>query len=144
MIDLESQKIPNGKTVLIVEDEAVLRDMERMILETRGYNILEAESARKAFEVWEERGDKIDLLLTDIMLPRGISGFELARRLYNRRPQLKIIFTTGRIARDVDLEAIDRMNAHFLQKPYQHTDLVKIVDDALGEPVDEDVTEPAT
>ena len=142
MINTDSERNSGGKTILIVEDEALLRDMERSILQACGYNILEAESARLALEVWEQQSEKIDLLLTDIMLPRGISGFELARRLFNRRPQLKIIFTTGRIARDTNHEMIGRMNARFLQKPYQHGELIKIVSEALGEPVRQDFTEP--
>jgi CheY-like chemotaxis protein len=137
-------KNSESKTVLVVEDESLLREMESSILQGCGYQVLEAESGRKALDVWDAKGDKIDLLLTDVMLPRGISGLELARRLYNRRPRLKIIFTTGHITRESDQEMMGRMRAHFLQKPYQHSDLVRLVHDVLEETERKNVTEPAT
>ena len=137
-------KNSESKTVLVVEDESLLREIESSILQGCGYQVLEAESGRKALDVWDAKGDKIDLLLTDVMLPRGISGLELARRLYNRRPRLKIIFTTGHITRESDQEMMGRMRAHFLQKPYQHSDLVRLVHDVLEETERKDVTEPVT
>lgn len=119
--------------MLIVEDEALLREMECTILQESGYHVLEAESGRSALDVWNAEGDKIDLLLTDVMLPRGISGLELARRLYNRRPRLKIIFTTGRVTREADEQMMGRMKARLLQKPYEHQALIKLVNDTLTE-----------
>jgi DNA-binding NtrC family response regulator len=93
--------------------------------------VLEADSSSKAMDVWNQQGEKIDLLLTDVVLPPGISGMELAKRLRDRQPRLKVIFTTGKIDHQLDDETLERMNARFLQKPYQHTDLVQLVDDAL-------------
>ena len=133
MTETVSKKISEGKTVLIVEDEVLLRELESTILQESGYHVLEAESGRKALDVWDAEGDKIDLLLTDVMLPRGISGLELARRLYNRRPRLKIIFTTGRITREADEKMMGRMKARLLQKPYDHGALVQLVNDAMAE-----------
>lgn len=133
MTEIASKKNSEGKTVLIVEDEALLREMECTILQESGYHVLEAESGRSALDVWNTEGDKIDLLLTDVMLPRGISGLELARRLYNRRPRLKIIFTTGRVTREADEQMMGRMKARLLQKPYEHQALIKLVNDTLTE-----------
>ena len=133
MTEITSNKNLEGKTVLIVEDEVLLRQLESTILQENGCHVLEAESGRKALDVWDAEGHKIDLLLTDVMLPRGISGFELARRLYNRRPRLKIIFTTGRVTRESDTQMMWRMKARFLQKPYEHSALVQLVKDALAE-----------
>jgi DNA-binding NtrC family response regulator len=119
------------ETILVVEDEVLLREIECSILESCGYRVLEADSSSKAMDVWNQQGEKIDLLLTDVVLPPGISGMELAKRLRDRQPRLKVIFTTGKIDHQFDDETLERMNARFLQKPYQHTDLVQLVDDAL-------------
>ena len=134
MIDAKSKTSSDAKTVLVVEDEEVLRNMVRSILEDCGYRVLDAESGDQALELWREQGGKIDLLLTDIVLPRGISGTEVASRLREQHPQLKVAFTTGRAARDLDLKAFEKINARFLQKPYQHDDLIQMVRDALKGP----------
>jgi CheY-like chemotaxis protein len=122
----------NAKTILVVEDERLLRDMVRSILESCAYRVLEAESGGTALELWSAEGEKIDLLLTDIMLSRGMSGMELAKRLLKDKPGLKIIFSTGRILPDQEREAFE--NARFLQKPYQHSDLIKLVNQVLKAP----------
>lgn len=123
----------NGqKTILVVEDEGVLREMERSILESCGYLVLEADSGRKAFDLWTMYGPKIDLLLADIVLPRGITGIQLAKRLLDSQPQLKVIFTTGKIFRHAEQDELARMNALFLQKPFQAHDLARVVNAALG------------
>ena len=121
----------NAETILVVEDEVLLREIECSILESCGYRVLEADSSSKALDVWDQQGEKIDLLLTDVVLPPGISGLDLAKRLRDRQPRLKVIFTTGKIDHQLDDKTLERMNARFLQKPYQHTDLVQLVDDAL-------------
>jgi len=121
----------NAETILVVEDEVLLREIECSILESCGYRVLEADSSSKAMDVWNQQGEKIDLLLTDVVLPPGISGMELAKRLRDRQPRLKVIFTTGKVDLQLDDATLEWMNARFLQKPYQHTDLVQLVDDAL-------------
>jgi CheY-like chemotaxis protein len=121
----------NAETILVVEDEVLLREIECSILESCGYRVLEADSSSKALDVWNQQGEKIDLLLTDVVLPPGISGMELAKRLRDRQPRLKVIFTTGKVDLQLDDETLERMNARFLQKPYQQNDLVQLVDDAL-------------
>jgi CheY-like chemotaxis protein len=121
----------NAETILVVEDEVLLREIECSILESCGYRVLEADSSSKALDVWNQQGEKIDLLLTDVVLPPGISGLDLAKRLRDRQPRLKVIFTTGKVDLHLDDATLEQMNARFLQKPYQHTDLVQLVDDAL-------------
>jgi|HubBroStandDraft_2_1064218.scaffolds.fasta_scaffold99226_1 CheY-like chemotaxis protein len=127
----KNSKNGGAETILVVEDEVLLREIECSILESCGYRVLEADSSSKALDVWNQQGEKIDLLLTDVVLPPGISGMELAKRLRDRQPRLKVIFTTGKVDLQLDDETLERMNARFLQKPYQHTDLVQLVDDAL-------------
>jgi signal transduction histidine kinase/ActR/RegA family two-component response regulator/HAMP domain-containing protein len=119
------------ETIFIVEDEPVLREMARDILENCGYKILEASSGKDALEVWKERTSRIDLLLTDMVMPEGVSGVELAERLLTSQPHLKIIFTSGYTANEVSPEVLARTSANFLQKPYTHNDLAKAVRDCL-------------
>lgn len=125
------KKNSGAETILVVEDEGLLREIECAILQSCGYRVLEAESSSKALDVWDQQGEKIDLLLTDMVLPPGISGMELAKRLRESQPRLKVIFTTGHIDHKLDDKALGEMNARFLQKPYQHNDLVQAVGDTL-------------
>lgn len=125
-------QIPGAETILVVEDEEILREIERSILESCGYNVLAADSARKAFDLWEENAGRIQLLLADIVLPRGITGVELAKRLLDEQPQLKVIFTTGRVVHQAEQEALARLNARFLPKPFEPADLVRVISEMLG------------
>lgn len=121
----------------MLEDEDVLREMECSILQGCGYHILEAESGRKAFDLWQARGEQIDLLVADIVLPRGITGVEVAKHLQERQPTLKIIFATGRMVSEADHKLLARMNARFLPKPFQHEDLVRVVRETLNHGADQ-------
>jgi two-component system, cell cycle sensor histidine kinase and response regulator CckA len=132
MIDVFLKKFPGAPTILVVEDETLLREMECSILESYGYNVLLAESGRRAFDLWKSQGERVDLLLADIVLPRGITGVELAKRLVDSQPSLKIIFTTGRILPHAEQEALAQMNARFLPKPFDQEALVQLVRDTLG------------
>jgi CheY-like chemotaxis protein len=127
---------PGGtETILIVEDEPVLREMACNILKDCGYRIFEASSGKEALAQWLQRANKIDLLLTDIVMPEGVSGVNLAEQLLVNHPRLKIVFTSGYTANEVSPELLVKMNARYLQKPYTHAELVKIVRDCLDKTV---------
>ncbi len=121
------------ETVFLVEDEPILREMARDILESYGYRILEASSGKEALGMWNLTRGKIDLLLTDMIMPDGVSGAELAQRLLAGQPHLKIIFTSGYTANEVSPEILAKTRARFLQKPYTHDMLAKVVRDTLDE-----------
>ncbi len=123
--------IGGKETILVVEDESFLREMTRAILETFGYRILEAVSGRDALAVWHQHAGDIDLVLTDMVMPEGVSGAELAEQLLSQKPGLKIIFTSGYNASEIKPEVLARAHAQFLQKPYSHSDLARIVRDCL-------------
>lgn len=123
-----------NETILVVEDEPVLRDMAHVILQDCGYNILEASSGREALQVWEIHKDAIDLVLTDMVMPEGVSGMDLAHRLLEAKPGLKLIFASGYSMDDLDPEFLGAGQARFLQKPYTHLSLPKAVRDCLDEP----------
>jgi signal transduction histidine kinase/CheY-like chemotaxis protein len=119
------------ETILLVEDEPILREMACDILKNCGYCLVEASTGREALELWRERASDIDLLLTDMVMPEGISGVDLAERLLADRPDLKIIFTSGYTSSEINAELLSRSHAHFLQKPYSHTTLARAVRDCL-------------
>ena len=122
------------ETILVVEDEPVLRDLAHVILEECGYQILEAGSGREALDVWEQHKDNIDLVLTDMVMPEGVSGMDLAQQLLVTRPDLKVIFASGYSMDDLDTAFIRNGQAVFLQKPYTHVTLAKAVRDCLDRP----------
>jgi signal transduction histidine kinase/CheY-like chemotaxis protein/HAMP domain-containing protein len=129
-----SGTVPGGhETILIVEDEPVLRDLAHVILESSGYNILEAGTGVEAVRVWEANQNTVDLLLTDMVMPEGMSGMELAQTLRNSKPNLKVIFASGYSMEDLDTAFIRKGRAMFLQKPYTHFTLAKAVRDCLDE-----------
>jgi CheY-like chemotaxis protein len=120
-----------NETILIVEDEPVLRDLAHLILEEGGYRILEAKSGREALQLWEQHQEEIDLVLTDMVMPEGVSGMDLAQRLVARKPGLKIVFASGYSMDDLDPGFVREGHAAFLQKPYTHVTLSKAVRDCL-------------
>ena len=113
-----------GETILLVEDEPILRELAHLILADAGYRVLEAERIEAAFSVWEEHAHEIDLLLTDMVLPGGLTGRELARQLQASKPTLKVIYSTG-YSQDL-LDSGDEP-VHFLQKPYPPETLIRTV-----------------
>jgi PAS domain S-box-containing protein len=84
-----------NETILLVEDEPVLRELARVILKDYNYEVLEASSGVDALKVWDKHAGRIDLLLTDMVMPEGMSGRELAEELKNRKPTLKVVYTSG-------------------------------------------------
>jgi CheY-like chemotaxis protein len=126
-----------SESILVVEDEPILREMARDILAGYGYRILEASSGREALNQWQDKPDQIDLLLTDMVMPEGISGAELARQLLLHHPRLKIIFTSGYTANEVNTDLLVKMRARYLQKPYTHADLAHAVRECLDKTADD-------
>ncbi|MDF1810932.1 MAG: ABC transporter substrate-binding protein [Verrucomicrobiales bacterium] len=106
------------ETILLVEDEEMLRMIARKILTKHGYEVLEAHNGRHALGVWEQFGAKVDLLLTDIVMPEGLSGHELATRLQAEKSNLKVIYSSGYSAEIFRGDAVFPDDASFVGKPY--------------------------
>ena len=102
---------------------------------------MEASSGAEAFQVWEQHPGAINLVLTDVVMPGGMSGRELAMRLMAREPRLRIIFTSGYSVEESNTDFLRKGGAAFLQKPYTRTDLASAVrrcldkQDAIGRAV---------
>lgn len=126
----EPHALPQGcETILVVEDEQSVRHLFCSLLERHGYQILQADSAGQALEIWQNHKRDIDLLLADVVLPDRLNGRELAERLLAEAPRLKVILTSGystEMRRPLDGDI------RFLQKPCQPRDLLKLVRETLG------------
>ena len=119
------------ESILVVEDETALRDLVVRVLSRQGYRVHAAGSAAEAKGVWRARHEEFDLLVTDILMPGGMTGRELADALQQEKPGLEVIFTSGYSTAVVgrDFELLEGIN--FLQKPYPPQVLVNLVRQCL-------------
>lgn len=123
------------ETILLAEDDPAVRLTIRRVLETFGYEVCEAASGREAVELAGRKQQKIDLLLTDIIMPEGVSGRALAQQLRAMKPHLKVVFMSGYSAETLgrDTEFWHRTGAHFVHKPASNSTLLKTVRQCLDE-----------
>jgi len=127
-----AEEIPGGtETILVVEDETPLRELVREILEKKGYQVLEAATGVQALHIWDERRDAIDLVLTDLMMPEGVSGREVGERVLQDRPDLKVIYSSGYSLDVSGMNAAQQEAMTFLQKPYDPETLALLVRNVL-------------
>jgi CheY-like chemotaxis protein len=120
--------LPGGsEVILVVEDEAALRLLVSNLLQRCGYTVLLAVSGVAALALWKEHRDRIQLLFTDMIMPDGMTGRELAERLRQDKPELKVICTSGYSAELTGKGQALLEGADFLPKPYSPTLLTKAV-----------------
>lgn len=120
--------------ILLVEDEHTLRALVRGVLERYGYQVFEAYSGKAALQIWGLRQADIQLLLTDMIMPDGITGRELALELRTQAPGLKVIYSSGYSADVVGKGLAIQEGLNFLQKPYDPRALVRTVRNCLDTP----------
>jgi two-component system, cell cycle sensor histidine kinase and response regulator CckA len=132
--EISALKLAAGtESILLVEDDPAVRKLTKASLEYCGYRVLEADSAASALDLWESLAEPIHLLFTDLIMPGGLTGCDLADRLLERKPGLKIIYSSG-YSHDVvrpDLHLTPGYN--FLQKPYRLTEMAATVRRRLDE-----------
>jgi PAS domain S-box-containing protein len=121
------------ETILVVEDEPVVREFVREVLQQYHYRVIEACSGVEALRVWDEFQGEIDLLLTDMVMPEGLTGRELAEQIRARKPDLRVIFTSGYSEQALERD-FGSGDSSFLSKPYQPAQLVRIVRQSLDRP----------
>src|SRR5665213_1654485 len=112
------EALPGGReTILVVEDEDIVRDLLREVLETSGYTVLIANAPAQAIALSEQHAAEIHLLVTDVVMP-GMDGPRLAALLVAQRPQMEVLFISGypdkAISHNGDLES----GLSFIQKPF--------------------------
>ena len=123
-----------SETILLVEDEPAVRRLAQNILERHGYRVLEAASGVKALAVWDMYAAEINLLLTDMVMPDGISGRELAKMVLAQKPGLKVIYATGYSLDALNPDFPMEEGLNFLAKPYALDKLISTVRRCLDEP----------
>jgi len=122
---------PVRETILVVEDDSRVRQLTIRRLKLIGYEVLEASDGPAALQILE-RGDPIDLVFTDLIMPGGLSGREVAIRAREIKPGIKVLLTSGYAEELVRGDDLQRENLKVLRKPYQQADLVAALRDVLG------------
>ena len=122
-----------SRTVLLVEDESSVRSLATRALETSGYTVLAAADAAEALEHERRCRGTIDLLLSDVVMP-GLSGPELAERLLERRPEMRVLFVSGYPSESPGARSVLPPGTSFLQKPFTAGLLVRTVAELLERP----------
>jgi PAS domain S-box-containing protein len=108
---------PKLETILVVEDEGGIRALVRKILRRQGYHVLEASQGEEALAILRDHGDKIDLLLTDVMMP-GMNGVELSYKAVEVRPEIRVMFVSGYTDESLLEAGKFPQGTAFLQKPF--------------------------
>ena len=121
----------DGVTVLLVEDDELMRQLTRQLLEEHGYQILEARDGQTALEIASSHSGQIDLLLTDVVM-RGVSGPELVSRLNGSRPAMKTVYMSGYTGELIARDDIATQDIPLLEKPFTRAGLLQTLHQALG------------
>lgn len=121
---------PPATTILAVDDDASILQLVGAVLESSGYRVLSAGGGWKAIELYESCGERIDLLLTDVVMP-DLTGPVLAERLRARQPDLHVLFISGAHDADMMQRFITQRGFALLPKPFSMDSLLRGVQDAL-------------
>ncbi|MDX6530250.1 MAG: two-component system, cell cycle sensor histidine kinase and response regulator CckA [Blastocatellia bacterium] len=127
---VEKAVLGGSETILLVEDEDVVRGLARKILEHAGYSVLEASRGAEAFQLCQEHAQPVDLLLTDVVMPET-SGKEVADRLSKGQPGLRVLFMSGYTDEAIVHHGVLDSNVEFIQKPFTPAALVRKVREVL-------------
>jgi PAS domain S-box-containing protein len=124
--------MPGGnETILLVEDDPSLRASVKITLSRLGYHVLETANGAEALAVWKQHGEVIHLLLTDLIMPGGMTGKDLSEWILNENPKLKVIYASGYSAEVAGADFKLQEGVNFLPKPFQSHKLAKIIRDNL-------------
>jgi two-component system cell cycle sensor histidine kinase/response regulator CckA len=122
----EEPSIPRGaETILLVEDEATVRRSIAHTLTRYGYRIHTATSGATALEIWRRHYQSIQLVVTDVVMPGGVSGRALFDQMRSEEPDLKVIFCSGYTDEILGSDALLRQNPNFIEKPFAPEELVR-------------------
>jgi CheY-like chemotaxis protein len=119
------------ETILMVEDNESLRMVTAKWLKRLGYQVLEAANGREALERWNQHGGHVALLLTDMVMPGGMSGLELAERLRDMNPAVKVIISSGYSLEITRQNLLKERRVAYLPKPYEGAALATLVRQCL-------------
>lgn len=122
---------PSGPVVLVVEDDAAVREATIWVLNVFGYATREAENGPAALDILAA-SPEITIMFSDVVMPKGMSGIELTQEALRRRPDLKVLLTTGHSQAEIDLSQLARDGIRLITKPYSNDDLEAALKAMLG------------
>ena len=128
--DIEKHARGKGEKILLVEDEETVLVTTRKILEEMGYDITVAATAKEAAEIFDREKGSFDLLFTDTILP-DVNGIELIDQLTEKKPDLKVLLSSGYAGEKVQRDIIQERKYPFVQKPYDMTELLALINQIL-------------
>lgn len=123
------------ETILVVEDEEIVRELVCEVLDQQGYHVLCAGNGHEALKMADEYSGRIDLLLTDVIMPQ-MNGHELAALLVARRPGLKVLYVSGYSDNDIGHHGVLDAEVELLEKPFSPLTLAQKIREMLGEPAE--------
>ncbi len=126
------------ETILVVEDEEIVRELVCEVLNQQGYHVLCASNGREALKMAGEYTGRIDLLLTDVIMPQ-MNGHELSALLVARRPDLKVLYVSGYSDNDIGHHGVLDAEVELLEKPFSPLTLAQKIREMLGEPAEQNV-----
>ena len=119
------------ETILLVEDESEVRRVVRTLLAQSGYDVLEAANGKEALALAQGQGRSLALLLTDLIMPEGLNGLELANQLKSEKPQLKVVYISGYSTEVAGGKLGLQEGVNFLQKPFNAEHLLQTIRQSL-------------
>jgi CheY-like chemotaxis protein len=128
--------ISGSETILVVDDQPDVMTLVSEALHMHGYQVMEASNAGSALLICEERKDKIDLLITDVIMPK-MNGVQLVRRLWQLIPDLRVLFMSGYTHNIIEQQGDINPGQNFIQKPFNTANLLHMVRKVLDEPPSE-------
>ena len=128
---LPDEEFGGTETILLVEDEEMVRNLAKLVLVTNGYTVLEARNGEEALQVFEKHEETVHLVLTDVVMPR-MGGHDLKERLSAVAPDTKMVFMSGYTDNAIQHHGVLSSGVTFLQKPFNATSLLRIVRDTVG------------
>ena len=120
------------KTIMVVDDEALILEIVEAFIEQLGHKVLLASSGHEALKVAREHDSKVDLLLTDVIMP-NMNGLELAEAMVADSPDVKIIFMSGCLQPAIEARNTPRFENGFVKKPFSSNTLITHIKKALNE-----------
>ena len=123
--------VKQRETILLADDESMIRQLTHTILTKAGYEVLQAEDGERALEVFRAHRDRISLIILDGVMPR-LSGVETLRELVRLDPNVRVLFSSGFSNEHLDLNEFPQVRG-FLSKPYRAEQLLQKIAEVLGE-----------
>lgn len=125
------RKAPGQGTILVVDDDEVIQGMAKIVLQATGFEVVTAKDGFEAVEIFQGRGESIDLVVLDLVMPRK-DGDQTFRELRGIRSDVRVILSSGTAQAEIEARYAEQGMAGFLAKPYYPAQLIEVVQRVLG------------